>query len=338
MNSQKLKIVTAAAVAVPLLVGCGQGGESAEASSPAASQTQAATASSAPASPAATTGGGDAAASDVTSGELELLRSSWPEIVSALAEIRRVAWAITVRGTPISYESSTLRIAFEGDGDIMNFPRFEADVRAAIQNVVGLECAVEAVRPGDTRGQGGGADGPSAGPGKGPGGRGPAPRAPRGPSATDPSSSQEQPDYFREPEGFGVNRRRQAPSSDEAGPGFPQGSSAPPSREGPGERPAPQEPQPRGSRGSDTAPPEDDEPVTSWSVAAIPQPGTEPEPEDRTEPGQHAACRRQHQARAREHDADTGVGRRPRGGLARAGSYPAARSTRTAARRFSGSK
>ncbi len=220
-------------------------------------------------------GGGDAAASDVTSGELELLRSSWPEIVSALAEIRRVAWAITVRGTPISYENSTLRIAFEGDGDIMNFPRFEADVRAAIQNVVGLECGVEAVRPGDTRGQGGGADGPSAGPGKGPGGRGPAPRAPRGPSATAPSSPQEQPDYFREPEGFGVNRRRQAPSSDEAGPGSPQGPSAPPSRAGAGGQPAPQEPQPRRSRGSDTAPPEDDEPVTSWSVAAIPQPGTE---------------------------------------------------------------
>ena len=67
MNSQKLKIVTAAAVAVPLLVGCGQGGESAEASSPAASQTQAATASSAPASPAATTGGGDAAGSPAAS-------------------------------------------------------------------------------------------------------------------------------------------------------------------------------------------------------------------------------------------------------------------------------
>ncbi|MBO4145130.1 DNA polymerase III subunit gamma and tau [Kocuria rhizophila] len=221
------------------------------------------------------TGGVDASASDVTSGELELLRSSWPEIVSALAEIRRVAWAITVRGTPISYENSTLRIAFEGDGDIMNFPRFEADVRAAIQNVVGLECAVEAVRPGDTRGQGGGADGPSAGPGKGPGGRGPAPRAPRGPSATAPSSPQEQPDYFREPEGFGVNRRRQAPSSDEAGHGSPQGPSAPPSRAGAGGQPAPQEPQPRGSRASDTAPPEDDEPVTSWSVAAIPQPGAE---------------------------------------------------------------
>ena len=67
MNSQKLKIVTAAAVAVPLLVGCGQGGESAEASSPAASQTQAAAASSAPASPAATTGGGDAAGSPAAS-------------------------------------------------------------------------------------------------------------------------------------------------------------------------------------------------------------------------------------------------------------------------------
>ncbi|MCC5672294.1 hypothetical protein [Kocuria rhizophila] len=63
MKRQKLTIATATAVAVPMLVGCGQGGQSAEASSPAASQTEAAAASSAPASSAATTPGGDAASS-----------------------------------------------------------------------------------------------------------------------------------------------------------------------------------------------------------------------------------------------------------------------------------
>ncbi len=207
------------------------------------------------------------APSDVTSGELELLRSSWPEIVSALAEIRRVAWAITVRGTPISYENGTLRIAFEGDGDILNFPRFEADVRTAIQTVVGLDCAVEAVRPGDTQGRSRSQEpgGPGPRPTTAPGGSNGSPNRPNGqsPSGTQGSSrgrgpsggvpaaraptgggSRDQPDYFREPEGFGVNRRRSPQNRDTA-----------PSR-------------------TATAPAEDDEPVTSWSVAAIPQPGS----------------------------------------------------------------
>ncbi|RKQ34936.1 DNA polymerase III subunit gamma and tau [Kocuria tytonis] len=221
----------------------------------------------------------DSAPSDVTSGELELLRSSWPEIVSALAEIRRVAWAITVRGTPISYENSTLRIAFEGDGDIMNFPRFEGDVRTAIQRVVGLDCAVEAVRPGDTHGRdsGGDAGGPPPGSGRGPGGgRGPAPRHPGRPPGTSNAPSQEQPDYFREPEGFGVNRRRDStsqPSDDTSGPPARtprqsgQDRDEGQSRAQPADRARqrPQSPAPPS--------PEDDEPVTSWTVAAIPQPG-----------------------------------------------------------------
>ncbi|CAL8899871.1 DNA polymerase III subunit gamma and tau [Kocuria varians] len=206
------------------------------------------------------------APSDVTSGELELLRSSWPEIVSALAEIRRVAWAITVRGTPISYENDTLRIAFEGDGDILNFPRFEADVRNAIQTVVGLACGVEAVRPGDTQGRSGG--GGQGGPTPGNGGRGPGrpsggpPRQGRGPGNRGEASRQQdpagQPDYFREPEGFGVNRRH----------GGPQESSAP---------------QTTRTTPADEPPADDDEPVTSWSVASIPQPGS-PADEPRSSP------------------------------------------------------
>lgn len=246
---------------------------------------------------------GTTAASDVTSGELELLRSSWPEIVSALAEIRRVAWAITVRGTPISYENSTLRIAFEGDGDIMNFPRFEGDVRTAIQNVVGLDCAVEAVRPGDTRGQHGGpAGGPPPGSsgdprGGGSGGRGPAPRSTGG-----PGSSQEQPDYFREPEGFGVNRRRSNPSGgqDSASPASRDASPAPardassgPSRSDRGQDRRAGRSGERGRSASQEIhrePSGDDEPVTSWSVAPIPQPGVGTRTGgDRSGTGEHSA-------------------------------------------------
>ncbi|MDO4918126.1 DNA polymerase III subunit gamma and tau [Kocuria sp.] len=226
------------------------------------------------------------APSDVTSGELELLRSSWPEIVSALAEIRRVAWAITVRGTPISFEANTLRVAFEGDGDIMNFPRFEGDVRAAIQTVVGLDCAVEAVRPGDTRGRpGGDAGGPPPGGGRGPsGGPGRAPDAGRGP---------EQPDYFREPEGFGVNRRRNAPAQPDSDAQANRANSDRRGQNRGGERDQGQtRDRERGSSGAggrspggESAPsPEDDEPVTSWTVAAIPQPGATPAGDESSDP------------------------------------------------------
>lgn len=302
-----------------------------------------------------------AAPSDVTSGELELLRSSWPEIVSALAEIRRVAWAITVRGTPISFENRTLRIAFENDGDLLNFPRFEADVRNAIQSVVGLDCAVEAVRPGDTRGRQDtpGAGGPpsNAGRGTGPGpgrdgggGQGyrgdrPAPRGggpqnaqgsrqdrgsqqdrsyqrddsasehgqPYGPgprqgsdshygadagygsgsrrdtgasrgdgptgrdtrlNASGQARSSDQPDYFREPEGFGVNRRRGNPPAPDREPtperesrSMPDSASRSTSGTDRSSVPA------SSSHSAPASAPDDDEPVTSWSVASIPQPG-----------------------------------------------------------------
>lgn len=244
------------------------------------------------------------APSDVTSGELELLRSSWPEIVSALAEIRRVAWAITVRGTPISYENGTLRIAFEGDGDILNFPRFEADVRNAIQTVVGLDCAVEAVRPGDTQGRSRGQEpgGPGPRPTNGPGGTNGPPNRPNGSNGSDGSNGQgassaqgpsrgrrptggapadgrsrDQPDYFRDPEGFGVNRHRGPQNRDPA-----------PSR-------------------TATAPAEDDdEPVTSWSVAAIPQPGSTTKPD--TGPGTTS------NAAEVAHAADAAAASAPQGG------------------------
>ena len=242
-------------------------------------------------------------------GEIELLRASWPEIVSALAEIRRVAWTVTMRGTPVTFDGQTLRIAFDAEGDLLNFPRFENDVRAAIHSVLGIDCRIEAVRPGDTHGggqSGGGSGGPTRGGnpgGDGPGGPthgggagragggrgGPTPERDRGrggptvgnrdrrydsngqartsqggggqgrdtqdhraqaPAQGQQGHAEQQPDneppaYFREQEGFGAQRRR---STD--------GGQQPPE--------ATPDPEPEASP---------DEPVTSWSVAKIPQGG-----------------------------------------------------------------
>ena len=239
-------------------------------------------------------------------GEIELLRASWPEIVSALAEIRRVAWTVTMRGTPVSFDGQTLRIAFDAEGDLLNFPRFENDVRAAIHSVLGIDCRIEAVRPGDTHG-GGQSGGPSGGPTRGGtpggnepggptrgGGQGRGSGGPGGPArgsdqggdrsgrstygggqdsngpaqarqgtdgqargsqdhrAQEPAqgsaerqSNNEPPVYFREQEGFGAQRRR----------------------------PAHEDQQPREETPEPEPEPSPDEPVTSWSVAKIPQGG-----------------------------------------------------------------
>ena len=222
-------------------------------------------------------------------GEIELLRASWPEIVSALAEIRRVAWTVTMRGTPVTFDGQTLRIAFDAEGDLLNFPRFENDVRAAIHSVLGIDCRIEAVRPGDTHGGGQGGGNPG-GPTRGtsPGGSGSGGPARGGQQDTGggghggstrgtdqgesgQQSTDEPPVYFREQEGFGAQRRRPAPEvgrprgeHDSAQTGHDVHEQQRPSNQARQSREEAAEPDPE---------PDSHEPVTSWSVAKIPQGG-----------------------------------------------------------------
>lgn len=222
-------------------------------------------------------------------GEIELLRASWPEIVSALAEIRRVAWTVTMRGTPVSFDGQTLRIAFDAEGDLLNFPRFENDVRAAIHSVLGIDCRIEAVRPGDSHGggqSGGKPGGPtrgrspsgngSGGPARG-GQHGTGSDGPGGPTrGTDQGTSGQQstdepPVYFHEQEGFGAQRRRPAPDVQ------PSRGEQDFSQAG-HDAQEQQRPSSRTRQSGEEAPepdpePAPDEPVTSWSVAKIPQGG-----------------------------------------------------------------
>lgn len=275
-------------------------------------------------------------------GEIELLRASWPEIVSALAEIRRVAWTVTMRGTPVTFDGQTLRIAFDAEGDLLNFPRFENDVRAAIHSVLGIDCRIEAVRPGDTHGggqSGGGSGGPTRGGapgGNGPGGpargggQGRGSGGPGGPArgsnqdsggpggsnrghgqdgyvpdrasqedggqgrggqdrrAQEPAQGyqvhgeqqppNEPPAYFREQEGFGAQRRR--PADQDQQPRGEQTSNqagqTPREQEVPSQSRQPSQHDQQSREGAPESEPEPspDEPVTSWSVAKIPQGGS----------------------------------------------------------------
>lgn len=169
----------------------------------------------------------------------------------------------------------------------MNFPRFENDVRAAIHSVLGIDCRIEAVRPGDSHGggqTGGNPGGPtrgkspdgngSGGPARG-GQQGTGSGGPGGPTrGTDQGKSGQQstdepPVYFREQEGFGAQRRRPAPEVGQ--PRGEQDSSQAGHDAHDRQRLSSQTRQSREEAPEPDPEPDSDEPVTSWSVAKIPQ-------------------------------------------------------------------
>nr|WP_167739474.1 DNA polymerase III subunit gamma and tau [Kocuria sp. JC486] len=186
-------------------------------------------------------------------GGIDMIRGSWTEVVNALADIHRVSWMTVMRGTPAAFDGSVLQLVFDGAGDRKNFPRFEPNLVAAIQQVLGVSCRVEAVGPGEA---GGGTTGPST-----PGGRGPA-------GVPESSGGSDRPNR---PEPQGPPR----PTGSAAGPD--QGQSAPRTQS------ATDQP----SHARDTAPVHDAGPVDSWAVAKIPT-GTEGTATDQDEDAERA--------------------------------------------------
>lgn len=80
---------------------------------------------------------------------IDLIRGSWTEIVNALADIHRVSWMTVMRATPTAFDGAILHVVFDAEGDRKNFPRFEPNLVAAIQEVLGISCRVEAIAPGE---------------------------------------------------------------------------------------------------------------------------------------------------------------------------------------------
>ncbi|NKE08479.1 MULTISPECIES: DNA polymerase III subunit gamma and tau [Kocuria] len=98
-------------------------------------------------------------------GGIDMIRGSWTEIVNTLADIHRVSWMTVMRATPVAFDGSVLQVVFDAAGDRKNFPRFEPNLVAAIQQVLGVSCRVEAVGPGEggSHRPAGGAPGPAGG-------------------------------------------------------------------------------------------------------------------------------------------------------------------------------
>ncbi|WP_144790937.1 DNA polymerase III subunit gamma and tau [Kocuria palustris] len=248
-----------------------------------------------------------AAQGPASGGEIDMIRSSWTEVISALADIHRVSWMTVMRGTPVAFDGSVLQLMFEGEGDRKNFPRFEGNLVQAIQQVIGVSCRVEAVGPGggSRGGPGGGSRG--GGPRDGRGGRGAGPGGPGGPGSSGRSNT---PGADRgslgagepgsAPAGRGQDRAPRAAAPERGDPpsgGRPGGhphddgrsTDAPPERgrsgdqrdggreTGPRAFPGPDDRAQPGRRAlaprrpaRDEAAPEDSEEVTTWEVAAIP--------------------------------------------------------------------
>ncbi|KAA9394375.1 DNA polymerase III subunit gamma and tau [Kocuria coralli] len=203
-------------------------------------------------------------------GGIDMIRGSWTEIVTALADIHRVSWMTVMRGTPVAFDGSVLQLVFDAAGDRKNFPRFEANLVQAIQQVLGVSCRVEAVGPGGPGGNG--ASGDSGNPGGG--GRGPSgPHGDRGrpadraPQAQRPSgqSDRAQRDTGSRPTA-GAAGARDTPHQA----GSPSGQ-APASRREAGPRPTGASSAGASSQTTPAPAPDDDSaPVDSWTVAAIP--------------------------------------------------------------------
>lgn len=118
------------------------------ASAPAPSQPQApapASASSVPSQPAQPQGSAPA------SGQIEMIRRAWPEIMDELARIKRSTWLnVNADAKPRSFSDNQLTLAFASQGNALGFQRGQHtdNLKQAISKVLGLTCSIEAIHDG----------------------------------------------------------------------------------------------------------------------------------------------------------------------------------------------
>ncbi|GAB4098150.1 DNA polymerase III subunit gamma and tau [Sinomonas halotolerans] len=101
-------------------------------------------------------------------GSVEMFRRAWPEILDALAKVKRSSWALVgPNATVAGFDGRTLALAFGTSGLASAFTRGDhaENLRRAIQQVIGVDCQVDAVTGGNGPGvaptaQGSGAAGP----------------------------------------------------------------------------------------------------------------------------------------------------------------------------------
>ncbi|MCT1601287.1 DNA polymerase III subunit gamma and tau [Kocuria sp. p3-SID1433] len=222
-------------------------------------------------------------------GEIDMIRNSWTEIIAALAEIHRVSWMTTMRGTPIAFDGSVLQLMFDAEGDRKNFPRFEPNLVQAIHQVLGVNCRVEAVGP--QSGPGGARDdsaGPRGGGPRGHGSSGPAGPAPSGPGPAGNRSAGPGAPSSNGPRG----RASASAQADSAQPGSGQREAGRSPSDPPGG-------QPQDSRGDDRSEAQEN---GGRETGPRPFPGQQQRPPQREQP-QHEQARAQSRSQAPQDEA-----------------------------------
>ncbi|MEV7646793.1 DNA polymerase III subunit gamma and tau [Arthrobacter sp. NPDC089319] len=79
------------------------------------------------------------------SGQIEMIRRAWPEILSTLSGIRKVTWMnVSANASPLSLDGTALTLGFKNQGSATNFGNGDhADnLRQAIQQVLGMDLRI----------------------------------------------------------------------------------------------------------------------------------------------------------------------------------------------------
>ncbi|WP_235780123.1 DNA polymerase III subunit gamma and tau [Sinomonas notoginsengisoli] len=85
-------------------------------------------------------------------GSVEMFRRAWPEILDALAKVKRSTWALVGPNASVAgFDGRTLALAFGTSGLAAAFTRGDhsANLHQAIQSVLGVDCQIDAVTGGN---------------------------------------------------------------------------------------------------------------------------------------------------------------------------------------------
>ncbi len=96
--------------------------------------------------------------SSPSSGNIEMVRRAWPEIMDEVAKIKRATWLIVnVSAKPRSFEGNQLVLAFVNQGNAIGFQRGPHldNLKQAIHTVLGLTCSIEAMHDAGGSGESG---------------------------------------------------------------------------------------------------------------------------------------------------------------------------------------
>ncbi|MCQ1951639.1 DNA polymerase III subunit gamma and tau [Arthrobacter sp. zg-Y238] len=92
--------------------------------------------------------GGPGSAPAGGSGQIEMIRRAWPEIMDALTSIRRATWLnVSKNSSPRAFDGKVLELAFTNPGAATNFNRPDhlENLRKAIHQVLALDCQINPI-------------------------------------------------------------------------------------------------------------------------------------------------------------------------------------------------